>query len=123
VKKIAICLAIAVAMFDLRFAVASDDDRAARVAFVNEFIRELASTQQVRDGFMKEHAQDKSSSQEMATIIRIATRMNSEFQTNINMMQGIALRAPFDVFRACTHKSGSMSASLRKRLNCRIAVK
>jgi chromosome segregation ATPase len=25
--------------------------------------------------------------------------------------------------RACTHKSGSMSASLRKRLNCRIAAK
>jgi hypothetical protein len=25
--------------------------------------------------------------------------------------------------RACTHKSGSMSASLRKRLYCRIAVK
>jgi Common central domain of tyrosinase len=27
------------------------------------------------------------------------------------------------VFRACTHKSGSMSASPRKRLNCCVATK
>ena len=98
-KKFAICfLAIVVFTCDAAFAAATDDDRAARVAFVNEFIRELASTQQVRDTFAKEHGEDKSSAEQMATIIRTATRMNLELQTNINILQKITLRAPFNKF-------------------------
>lgn len=78
---------------------AADDDKAARKEFVNEFIRELVSIQGVRDGFAKDHAQDKTMNDQMATIIRTSTRMNLELQANINMLQGIKLGEPFSKFR------------------------
>jgi hypothetical protein len=79
-------------------AATADDDKAARIAFVNEFIRELISIQGVRDGFLRDHAEDKTSTDQMATIIRTSTRMNLELQASIHMLQGIKLREPFGKF-------------------------
>jgi len=88
VKKFALCfVAVWALISDATVAGAIDGDKAARVAFVNEFIREQASTQQIRDTFAKEQAEDKISSDRMATIVRTATRMNLELQTNIDMLQ------------------------------------
>jgi hypothetical protein len=80
-------------------AAAADDDKAARIEFVNEFIRELVSIQGVRDGFAKDHIQDKTPTDQMATIIRTSTRMNLELEADINMLQGIKLSEPFSKFR------------------------
>jgi hypothetical protein len=80
-------------------AAAADDNKAARIEFVNEFIRELVSIQGVREGFAKDHAQDKTSTDQMMTIIRTATRMNLELKTNISVLQGINLGEPFTKFR------------------------
>jgi hypothetical protein len=89
----------AVAFTALFSAAAADDDRAARIEFVNEFIRELITIQGVRDGFVKDHAQDKTSSDQMATFIRTSTRMNLELQANVNMLQGIKLGEQFSKCR------------------------
>lgn len=80
------------------FATPADEDKPARVAFAQEFIREMASIEQVRDTYAKEHREDKTFPQQMATMIRTGTRMKLELQANINILEKMVLRPPFDVF-------------------------
>jgi hypothetical protein len=76
-----------------------DVEKVARVAFANEFIRELSSAQQIREMWEKDHAADASASAQMATAIRTSTRAKLELQTNIGMLENMHLDSSMDFVR------------------------
>ena len=81
------------------FAMPPEEDKVARIAFVNEFIRELGVINDVRERWEKDHRADTSTAQEMATAIRTSTRAKLELATNINMLGDIHLNSRFNDFR------------------------
>jgi hypothetical protein len=95
-----LCLVALCSVFLVRPALAlGDHQKGARIAFANEFIRELSSEQRIREIFSKEHASDASASDQMSTIIRASTQTSSELDTNIHMLDKIELDPQLDAAR------------------------
>jgi hypothetical protein len=76
-----------------------DHQKSARIAFANEFIRELSSAQRMRESFTKEHAVNASASDKMSTIIRASTQTSLELDTNVQMLDKIELDPQLDAAR------------------------
>jgi hypothetical protein len=94
----AVALCVAVLIVYPAFAL-TDAEKAARVTFADEFIRELSSTQQTREDFIKQHANDVSNADLMATTIRTATRASLELRTTINFLGTTQLDPEMDFVR------------------------
>jgi hypothetical protein len=77
----------------------TDQEKAGRIAFANEFVRELASTQKIREIWAKDNAQDHSASDSMQTSIRTSTRAILELQASNNILEGMHLDAQVDAAR------------------------
>ena len=72
--------------------------QAARIAFANEFIRELAAAYKVQQQAIKELAEDETRNAKMMTGINISTHTSMDSQTNIRMLEHIHLDGSCAVF-------------------------
>jgi hypothetical protein len=74
-------------------------EKAARVALVREFVREMEVLYRLQETAKKEFAEDNSSSGRLTTSIRVGTRTLFEMQESVNRLQIISLDGRWGEFR------------------------
>jgi hypothetical protein len=94
-----LCVALAQPAFAL-----TDEQKAARISFANEFIRELAVAQQLREIFEKNRALNISGPPEISTILRTSSQASSELGTIRRLLDGDRLDPADDNIRVELHK-------------------
>src|SRR5690349_1373925 len=67
------------------------DDKAARIALVQEFVREVQVLYGLQQLAKKELAEDSSNNGQLATAVRMGTRTRLEMDDNINRLNLIAI--------------------------------
>ena len=74
-------------------------EKAARIEFANEFIREVEALYGLQETAKKELAEDKSAQAQLVTAIRVGTRTLFEMKKSVAILDRIFLDTRFDNFR------------------------
>ena len=82
----------------------TDEQKAARIAFVNEFVRELSVAQQLRELLEKNSALDISGPSEISNILRTSTQALSELKTTKRLLDEDQLDPATDTIRVDLRK-------------------
>lgn len=75
------------------------NEKAARIAFVREFVREMEVLYRLQDAAKKEFAEDSSTAGKLRTGIRVGTRTQFEMQESVSRLNMIVLDTSWGEFR------------------------
>jgi hypothetical protein len=92
--RVLISLAIVVAGLPSSFG--AEKSETPHLAFVTEFVRELAVTENLRASAERELMQAKESNERFSAAIHISTLIQLELQSQIEMLKGMKLNEPFE---------------------------
>jgi hypothetical protein len=88
------------------------DDKAARIALVREFVREVQVLYRLQETSKKEFAEDPSANAKMMTSIRMGTRISLEMNDSINRLNIIPITGRWAEFRDFLKKFHQERAAL-----------
>src|SRR5437879_10258918 len=89
------CIVFAFAVAGVPSSFAAERPETPHLAFVTEYVRELAATENVRASAEKELTQAKDATDSLVIAIHNSTLIQLELQSQIAMLKGMKLNQPF----------------------------